>query len=174
MAQHSKDVVSYHHISLRCTLMVFWLIWVTLVFVVTGDVPLLVVLVMRAMLAPCTSAIRIMLWICGLFAVLEFNANKTQLIYFYAPSVLLITPSIYLNDVKLSYSNEVVHLGHILMSTSVNIWTEIRTHCWCTFHFVDPQVNWYLLKPAVSSSISFLSVKLFSLISDKIHLYWVG
>ena len=56
------------------------------------------------LLAPCASAMRKMLEICHSFALshkLEFNANKTQLICFYAPSVPPITPSIYFNDVLL-------------------------------------------------------------------------
>ena len=64
------------------------------------------------LLAMCASAMRKMLEIChSYFALshkLEFNANKTQLFCFYAPSVPPITPSIYFNDVLLSYSNHVV------------------------------------------------------------------
>ena len=71
------------------------------------------------LLAPSASALRIMLNICCTFSVahkLEFNANKTQLICFHAPSVRPIAPTIYFNGTKLSYSDQVVHLGHILTS----------------------------------------------------------
>ena len=71
------------------------------------------------LLAPSASVLRIMLNICCTFSVadkLEFNANKTQLICFHAPSVRPIAPTIYFNGTKLSYSDQVVHLGHILTS----------------------------------------------------------
>ena len=64
------------------------------------------------LLYPCASALRKMLQICCSFAVshkLEFNAGKTQLICFYAPSVRPISPSIYFNGTQLSYSDKVIH-----------------------------------------------------------------
>ena len=64
------------------------------------------------LLAPSASALRIMLNICCTFSVahkLEFNANKTQLICFHAPSVRPISPTIYFNGTKLSYSDQVVY-----------------------------------------------------------------
>ena len=58
------------------------------------------------LLAPCASAMRMMLQICCSFSVshkLTFNATKTQLICFYAPSVCLITPAIHFNGIELFY-----------------------------------------------------------------------
>ena len=110
------------------------------------------------LLAPSASALRIMLNICCTFSVahkLEFNANKTQLICFHAPSVRPIAPTIYFNGTKLSYSDQVVHLGHILTSNlddtaditrSVKDMNKKANSLLCTFHFVDPQVKSFLLK----------------------------
>ena len=110
------------------------------------------------LLAPSASALRIMLNICCTFSVahkLEFNANKTQLICFHAPSVHPIAPTIYINGTKLSYSDQVVHLGHILTSNLDDTADIMRTvkdmnkkanSLLCTFHFVDPQVKSFLLK----------------------------
>ena len=100
------------------------------------------------LLAPSASALRIMLNICCTFSVahkLEFNANKTQLICFHAPSVRPIAPTIYFNGTKLSYS---VHLGHILTSNLDDTADIMRNanSLLCTFHFVDPQVKSFLLK----------------------------
>ena len=50
------------------------------------------------LLAPCASAMRMMLQIYCSFSVshkLTFNGTKTQLICFYSPSVRPITPAIY-------------------------------------------------------------------------------
>ena len=55
------------------------------------------------LLAPCASAMRMKLQICFSFSVshkLTFNATKTQLICFYAPSVRPITPAIYFNGIN--------------------------------------------------------------------------
>lgn len=110
------------------------------------------------LLAPCASAMRKMLQVCCSFAVshkLEFNAGKTQLICFYGPSVRPITPSIYFNEIQLSYSDEVVHLGHILTSTlddTADIMRAVKdmnrkvNSLLCTFHFVDPHVKTFLLQ----------------------------
>ena len=101
---------------------------------------------------------RKMLEICHSFALshkLEFNANKTQLICFYAPSVPPITPSIYFNDVLLSYSNHVVHLGHLLtdsLSDTKDVMRVVKDlNCkanfmLCTFHAADPFVKTFLLQ----------------------------
>ena len=69
------------------------------------------------LLAPCASALRIMLDICNSFATkrkLEFHVNKTQLICFHLPPK---SATILLNNVVLQYSSKVTHLGHILTST---------------------------------------------------------
>ena len=76
--------------------------------------------------------------------------NKTQLICFHAPSVRPIAPTIYFNGTKLSYSDQVVHLGHILTSNLDDTADIMRTvkdmnkkvnFLLCTFHCVDPQVK---------------------------------
>ena len=109
------------------------------------------------LLAPCASAMRKMLEICCSFSAshkLEFNASKTQLICFYAPSARPITPTIYLNGTKLSYSDKVVHLGHLFTSTlddTEDIMRAVKdinrkaNSLLCSFHFVDPQVKMFLL-----------------------------
>ena len=64
------------------------------------------------LLYPCASALRKMLQIVVhlLFHISwNFNAGKTQLICFYAPSVRPISPSIYFNGTQLSYSDKVIH-----------------------------------------------------------------
>ena len=69
------------------------------------------------LLAPSASALRTMLDICSSFAVshkLEFNGNKTQLISFTAPGVSSTYPTILFNNIHLTYSDQVLHLGHIL------------------------------------------------------------
>ena len=69
------------------------------------------------LLAPCASALRIMLDICNSYATshgLEFNASKTQLICFRTPSTRPCTASISFGNTPLQYSKQVTHLGHIL------------------------------------------------------------
>ena len=119
------------------------------------------------LLAPCASAMRIMLEVCRSFAVsheLEFNASKTQLICFYAPSVAPITPSIYFNSTLLSYSNQVIHLGHILTN---NLNDTKANFVLCTFHAADPFVKTFLLQ---SYCLSLYGCCLWSLNSPSISL----
>ena len=100
------------------SLMVCWLICEILVLAVTGVVPLLERSVMLMMLY-CGSLCLCNVRDCCSFSdsyKLEFNASKTQLICFYAPSVRPITPTISLNGSKLSYTDKVVHLGHLFTS----------------------------------------------------------
>ena len=70
-------------------------------------------------------------------------------------SISPIAPTIYFNGTKLSYSDQVVHLGHILTSNLDDTADIMRTvkdmnkkanSLLCTFHFVDPQVKTFLLK----------------------------
>ena len=131
------------------------------------------------LLAPCASAMRIMLEVCRSFAVshkLEFNASKTQLICFYAPSVAPITPSIYFNSTLLSYSNQVVHLGHILtnnLNDTMDIMRVVKdlnrkaNFVLCTFHAADPFVKTFLLQ---SYCLSLYGCCLWSLNSPSISL----
>ena len=131
------------------------------------------------LLAPCASAMRIMLEVCRSFAVshkLEFNASKTQLICFYAPSVAAITPSIYFNSTLLSYSNQVVHLGHILtnnLNDTMDIMRVVKdlnrkaNFVLCTFHAADPFVKTFLLQ---NYCLSLYGCCLWSLNSPSISL----
>ena len=69
------------------------------------------------LLAPCPSALRILLNICSTYASthgLRFNAEKTQLICFHLRQSHPVIPTVVFNNVVLQYSNEVTHLGHIL------------------------------------------------------------
>ena len=71
------------------------------------------------LLAPCPSALRILLDICSSYADthgLRFNAEKTQLICFHLRHTRVCLPDIVFNNVVLHYSDEVTHLGHILSS----------------------------------------------------------
>ena len=110
------------------------------------------------LLAPCASALRLMLQICCSFSVshkLTFNATKTQLICFYAPSVCPITPAIYFNGIKLSFMDQVIHLGHILtddLDDTADILRAVKdlnrkaNSLLCTFKFLDPLIMTFLLK----------------------------
>ena len=69
------------------------------------------------LLAPCPSALRIMLQICDKYAQnhgLSFNANKTQLICFRTHQTHSCTANIVFNNTILKFQEEVTHLGHIL------------------------------------------------------------
>ena len=69
------------------------------------------------LLAPCPSALRILLDICSSYASthsLRFNAEKTQLICFHLRQSHPVIPTIAFNNVVQQYSYEVTHLGHIL------------------------------------------------------------
>ena len=70
------------------------------------------------LLAPSVSALRMMLSICGTFALshgLKFNSQKTQLIRFnkHIPSSHC-NATISFCGSNLNFSDQVIHLGHIL------------------------------------------------------------
>ena len=101
------------------------------------------------LLAPCASALRRMLSICSYYARdhgLLFNPCKTQLICFLSTKSCLFLPSIAFNNTVLTYSNEVIHLGHVL-SFDLNDGPDIlrvlkdlnyKANCvLSTFHFAD-------------------------------------
>ena len=70
------------------------------------------------LLAPCASSLRYMLGICQSFASshgLILNASKTQIICFCLSQISKFTPSIFFDNTKLMFVDEVSHLGHILM-----------------------------------------------------------
>ena len=75
------------------------------------------------LLAPCPSALRILLDICFSYADthgLRFNAEKTQLICFHLCHTRVCLPDIVFNNVVLHYSGEVTHLGHKPLPSSQN------------------------------------------------------
>ena len=70
------------------------------------------------LLAPCPSALRMMLNICCNNATghgLEFNSSISQLICFRNSSRREYLVAIYMNGSMLQFSDEVTHLGHILI-----------------------------------------------------------
>ena len=101
---------------------------------------------------------RTMLQICCSFSVshkLTFNATKTQLICYYAPSVCPITPVIYFNGIKISFMNQVIHLDHVLtddLNDTADILRAVKDLNWkadsllCTLKFLDPLIMTFLLK----------------------------
>ena len=69
------------------------------------------------LLAPCASALRRMLSICSYYARdhgLLFSPCETQLICFRSTKSCLFLPSITFNNTVLTYSDEVIHLGHVI------------------------------------------------------------
>ena len=110
------------------------------------------------LLAPCASSLRKMLDICSSFAMshkLEFNASKTQLICFTAPGVSPTLPSIFFKDVLLTYSEQIIHLGHILSKTLDDSADTMRAtrdmnrkanSLIYTFQSIDPFIKTFLLK----------------------------
>ena len=69
------------------------------------------------LLAPCASALRVMLNICCSYASthgLKFNPEKSQLICFRLRHTHPCSATIKFHDTTLPYSNEVTHLGHVL------------------------------------------------------------
>ena len=110
------------------------------------------------LLAPCPSALRMMLNICGDYASchgLEFNASKTQLICFRQSSWCTSSASIFLNGLQLHFSDEVSHLGHILtlnLRGKINITRATKdlnrksNYILSTFKSVDPSVKCFLIK----------------------------
>ena len=131
------------------------------------------------LLAPCPSALRILLNICSSFADthgLSFNANKTQLICFHRHSYSAIPADIFFRHTLLQYTDEVSHLGHILTSNLNDRSDIIRVikdlnrkanSLLCVFRAVDPFVKNFLLKSYYLSlygcalwSLSFFSIKI--------------
>ena len=107
------------------------------------------------LLAPCPSALRILLNICSSYASthgLRFNAEKTQLICFHLRQSHPVIPTVVFNNVVLQYSNEVTHLGHILTPDLDDIIRAVKDlNCkaishFCIFRVVDPFVKCFLFK----------------------------
>ena len=139
------------------------------------------------LLAPCPSALRILLDICSSYADthgLQFNAEKTQLICFHLRHTRVYLPDINFNNVVLHYSEEVTHLGHILSSDlddrsdiirAVKDLNRKANSLFCTFHVVDPFVKCFLFKSYCLSlygcslwSLSSLSLKLIEVALNKL------
>ena len=115
---------------------------------------------------------------------LEFNANKTQLICFHTPPIRPYAAPIFVNDVKLEYSDKIIHLGHTLthdLNDTEDIIRAIKDLNWkantllCTFHSADPFVKCYLIKSYCLSlygcvlwSLSTPSLKLIEIALNKI------
>ena len=110
------------------------------------------------LLAPCPSALRMMLNICGDYASchgLEFNASKTQLICFRQSSRCTSSASIFLNGLQLHFSDEVSHLGHILtfnlrdkndILRATKDFNRKSNYILSTFKSVDLSVKCFLVK----------------------------
>ena len=135
------------------------------------------------LLAPCPSALRILLDICSSYADthgLRFNAEKTQLICFHLRHTHVYLPDIVFNNVVLHYSEEVTHLGHILSSDlddksdiirAVKDLNRKANSLFCTFHVVDPFVKCFLFK---SYCLSLYGCSLWSLSSSSLKLIEVA
>ena len=110
------------------------------------------------LLAPCPSALRILLNICSTYASthgLRFNTEKTQLICFHLRQSHPVIPTVVFNNVVLQYSNEVTHLGHILtpdlddkndIIRAVKDLNRKANSLFCIFRVVDPFVKCFLFK----------------------------
>ena len=131
------------------------------------------------LLAPCPSALRILLDICSSYASthgLRFNAEKTQLICFHLRQSHPVIPTIVFNNVVLQYSYEVTHLGHILtphlddkndIIRAVKDLNRKANSLFCIFRAVDPFVKCFLFK---SYCLSLYGCSLWSLSSSSIKL----
>ena len=111
------------------------------------------------LLAPCASALRRMLSICSSYARdhgLLFNPCKTQLICFRSTKSCHFLPSITFNNTVLTYSDEVIHLGHVLSFDLNEYGPDIlrvlkdlnrKANCvLCTFHFADCYIKCFFIK----------------------------
>ena len=135
------------------------------------------------LLAPCPSALRILLDIFSSYADTHgprFNAEKTQLICFHLRHTCVCLPDIIFNNVVLHYSEEVTHLGHILSSDlddrsdiirAVKDLNRKANSLFCTFHVVDPFVKCFLFK---SYCLSLYGCSLWSLSSSSLKLIEVA
>ena len=131
------------------------------------------------LLAPCPSALRILLNICSSYALthgLRFNADKTQLICFRLRQSRPTIPVICFNNIVLRYSDEVTHLGHILTSDLNDRSDIIRAakdlnrkanSLFCVFRSADPFVKNFLFK---SYCLSLYGCSLWCLSSPSIKL----
>ena len=131
------------------------------------------------LLAPCASALRILLSVCESYAVshgLVFNASKTQLICFRLCKFGKFPPSIFFNNTKLEFLDEVMHLGHILtynLNDKQDIVRVVKdmnrkaNSVLCKFSALDPFVKCYLIK---TYCLSLYGCALWSLSSPSIRI----
>ena len=131
------------------------------------------------LLAPCASALRVMLNICDTFASshgLVFNAAKTQLICFRQRYTHTFLPELIFNGSKLKFVEEVTHLGHILANNLDDKQDIIRAvkdlnrkanSVLCKFSSLDPFVKCFLIK---SYCLSLYGSPLWSLSSPSLRL----
>ena len=136
-----------------------------------------------ALLAPCPSAIRTMLFFFEEYAVthgLKFNPDKTQLIRFRSQSTFMYHHLISLDGVDLKFSDTVMHLGHLLSYNLDDTPDIIRVtkdlnrkanFVLCTFKSADPFVKCFLIK---AYCLSLYDCTLWSLSCKSLHVIQVA
>ena len=124
------------------------------------------------LLAPCPSALRIMLNICCKYASchgLEFNKAKSQLICFRHSARQDNNTAIYMNGHRLHFVDKVSHLGHILtfnlhdkddIIRATNHLNRKANYILTSFKCVDPSIKSFFLKSFCLSLFSGLSLLL--------------
>ena len=135
------------------------------------------------LLAPCPSALRIMLNICCKYASchgLEFNKAKSQLICFRHSARQDNNTAIYMNGHRLHFVDKVSHLGHILtfnlhdkddIIRATNDLNRKANYILSSFKCVDPSIKCFLLK---SFCLSLYGCVLWSLSSPDINIIQVA
>lgn len=131
------------------------------------------------LLAPCQSALRVMLSICSNFArdhKLVFNTAKTQMICFRKQKRSAFPTYIHLNGELLQLSDKVIHLGHTLsynLSDTEDVLRAFRdlnrkaNHILFTFKAINPFVKSFLIR---SFCLSLYGCCLWNLSSPDIHV----
>ena len=111
-----------------------------------------------ALLAPCPSALRIMLTTCEEFALyhgLKFNAEKTQLIRFALSSSSSCKDCISFGGIALDFMDTITHLGHVLsynlddtsdIIRAMKDMTRKANFVQCVFPFADLSIKNFLVK----------------------------
>ena len=135
------------------------------------------------LLAPCQSALRIMLKICCDYASnngLEFNSSKSQLICFRKSLRCTHPISIHMNGQLLHLSDEVCHLGHILsfnlcdrndILRATKDFNRKSNYILSTFNCVDLSVKSFLVK---SFCLSLYGCNIWSLSSPDLNILQVA
>ena len=135
------------------------------------------------LLAPCPSALRIMLNICCKYASchgLAFNKAKSQLICFRHSARQDNNTAIYMNGHRLHFVDKLSHLGHILtfnlhdkddIIRATNDLNRKANYILSSFKCVDPSIKCFLLK---SFCLSLYGCVLWSLSSPDINIIQVA